>query len=77
MIKEKNTLLEKAKLIKIARKNKHLIDEQKMELGLAWAKEEISISQLIEVLEFKSQNKAYTFLSNCFKTYINYEFKKL
>jgi hypothetical protein len=75
MKKENNTLLEKAKLVK-SRTHKHFINEEKLELGIAWAKEEINIAQLIAVLEFKSPNKAYTFLSNCFKAIINNEQSK-
>lgn len=72
MIKEK-TLLEKAKLFKTKKRQKKFIDKERMDLGIAWAKEEINIAQLMEVLEFESGNKAYTFLSNCFKAYINNE----
>jgi hypothetical protein len=73
MIKEKKTLLEKAKLVNSVKTHQHFINEEKLELGIAWAKEEISIAQLIAVLQFQSPNKAYTFLSNCFKAYINTE----
>jgi hypothetical protein len=75
MIKEK-TLLEKAKLLNTKKIQKKYIDKERMDLGIAWAKEEINIAQLIGVLEFESPNKAYTFLSNCFKSYINNEENK-
>lgn len=74
--KEKKTLLEQAKLIKGKKAHKKFINEEEMELGLAWAREELTLNQVMEVLASNSQTQVYSFLAQCFKVYVNTEDKR-
>jgi hypothetical protein len=73
--KENKTLLEKAKLIKVKKPHKSLISEEEMDVALAWTKEELTLSQVMEVLALTSPTSVYSFLSKCFKYYVNTEKK--
>ena len=54
------TLLEKAKEIGVKKCDTPITEEQ-YELGVAWAKEEISLRQIQKVLGYKNANSAYIF----------------
>jgi hypothetical protein len=71
MIKEKKTLLEKARLAYVQKQRKKLFNEEEIELGLAWARQEITLTQIAKVLNYKNQTHVYSFLSQCFRIYIN------
>jgi hypothetical protein len=73
--KENKTLLEKAKLIKVKKPHKSLISEEEMDVALAWTKEELTLSQVMEVLALTSPTSVYSFLAKCFKYYVNTEKK--
>ena len=73
--KKNKTLLEKAKLIKIKKPHKTLISEEEMDVALAWTKEELTLSQVMEVLALTSPTSVYSFLAKCFKYYVNTEKK--
>ncbi len=60
------TLLEKAKEI-TGKKKATVITEEEYELGIAWAKGEVSFRQIQKALEYKNVNSVYAFLTNCFK----------
>ena len=61
------TLLEKAKEIKTSQTKETNISEEEYQLGVAWAKGEISFRQIQKVLNYKNVNSVYGFLSHCFK----------
>ena len=63
------TLLEKAKKIK-AYKVRTKINDEEYELGLAWAKGEVSISQIQKSIGYKCNSSAYALLSQCFARYV-------
>ena len=61
------TLLDKAKEIGVKKGIHTAITEEEHELAVAWAKGELSLGQIQKVLEYRSANSVYIFLSNCFK----------
>ena len=66
-MEKKETLLEIAQKVKI-RTMKKVFDDEEIELCTAWAKGEISLKQVTEVVPFiRSETHAYVFISNCFK----------
>jgi hypothetical protein len=75
MTKEKITLLESARLINSKKTQKKYIDEERMDLALAWIKEEINLHQMQIVLDAKSLTNVYAFLSRCFKVYVLEDYK--
>jgi hypothetical protein len=70
------SLIEQAKLIKGKKAHKKFINEEEMELALAWAREELTLNQIMEVLVLSSQTQVYSFLAQCFKVYVNTEDKR-
>jgi hypothetical protein len=70
---ENITLLQKAKLFESSRTQKKFINDEDLELAIAWAKGEVSIKQVKLVLSLSSHTRVHTFLADCFKTYINTE----
>jgi hypothetical protein len=71
LVKENKTLFEQARLLKVKSAHKQFINEEEMELGLAWAREELTLLQMSGVLNYKGQTQVYKFLATCFKVYIN------
>ena len=71
LVKENKTLLEQARLLKVKSAHKQFINEEERELGLAWAREELTLLQMSGVLNYKGQTQVYKFLATCFKVYIN------
>ena len=70
-MKNNKTLLEIAKNLKIRNTNKKIFNDEEIELAIAWAKGEINLKQITEVLPFlKSQTQAYVFISNCFRNLV-------
>ena len=61
------TLLEKAKEIGAKKIKRAPISEEEYELGIAWAKEELSLRQIQKVLGYKNVNTVYVFLTTCLK----------
>ena len=61
------TLIEKAKEIGEKRDVNQNITPEQYELGVAWAKGEVSLRQMQKVLGYNNVNSAYGFLSKCFK----------
>jgi len=51
-------------------KNISVITDDQYELGLAWARGEVSIREITTVLKYKNVNSTYGFLSKCFKKLI-------
>ena len=64
------TLLEKAKEVKGVKKECAVTDEE-YELGIAWAKGELSLRQVQKALGYENVNSSYVFLSRCFKRSIS------
>lgn len=57
------TLLEKAKNFKVGTKPRTVIGKEEAELGVAWARSEVSITQVKKVTGKKNSNNVYTFLA--------------
>jgi hypothetical protein len=70
-MKKRETLLEKAKKIGRKPNTKQVIKDEHVELALAWAKNEISFTQVAEVLG-KSKGSIYAFLAHAFREYVDY-----
>jgi hypothetical protein len=69
-VKGKTTLVEQAKLIKAGKDHKIFISEEEMEVALAWAREELTLNQVMEVLVLNNPSSVFRFLSKCFKSYV-------
>lgn len=63
------TLVEKAKEIKRKSKTEELNKDQ-IELAVAWAKNEISMTSVSKVLDIKNNSNVYTFLALALRQYI-------
>lgn len=66
---KQESLLEKAKKATIKSKTDKNIDDEKIQLALAWAKREISLSQVQRALGFSSPT-TYSFLAIALRRYI-------
>ena len=69
------TLLDKAREAKGIKKEVPVINEE-YELGIAWAKGELSLRQIQKALRYENVNSSYVFLSRCFKRSISKTNKK-
>ena len=67
---KKPTLLEVAKKQKTGVYSKGASAEE-VEVALAWAKGEVSLSQIMRAMKVSNINVVYTKLAHCFKVYIN------
>ena len=67
----KNKLLETALNYKLKPTGKNCIYTQdEMELALAWANDEVKLTQVVAALNFKSSANSYVFLARCLKQVI-------
>ena len=70
-MKNNETLLEIAKNLSVRNTSKKVYNDEEIELAIAWAKAEINLKQITQVLPYlKSQTQAYVFISNCFRNLV-------
>lgn len=66
---DKETLLQKAKQIKVNKKGDRKLGDEEYELGLAWVKGEVTMRQIQTVMGYKNTNSSYTLIAQTFLRY--------
>ena len=67
------SLLDKARAIKT--RKPRVVTEEERELALGWAKDEVTVTQVKELLNDKGTGNVYIFLALALKSYIQHQKK--